>query len=62
MRLGTDHPFFPPLDGEQAGQMWPSVCTNLRAIDESFTGPGQAAATAKAVLGSNAVRLLNLRE
>ena len=44
--------------------MWLSVSTNLCAIDESFAGRDQAASTAAAgaVLGGNAVRLLNLKE
>ena len=62
MRLGTDHPFFPPLGGgERAKQMWQSVSANLSAIDESFAGRDQAA-SARAVLGGNAIRLLNLKE
>lgn len=55
--IGTDHPFFPPLDGKE-DETWLSVTTNYKAIDETLAGDADAI---KAVLGGNAVRILNLR-
>lgn len=52
---GTDHPFFPPLKDEDI--KWPSVTTNYKAIRDSF---GQDKDAVVAVLGGNAVRILNL--
>jgi hypothetical protein len=53
--IGTDHPFFPPLnEGEKE---WLSVTTNYKAIDETFEGEKEAVA---AVLGGNAARILKL--
>ncbi|CAG8256290.1 unnamed protein product [Penicillium salamii] len=52
---GTDHPFFPPLD--EGEKEWLSVTTNYKAIDENFDGEKEALT---AVLGGNAVRVLNL--
>lgn len=52
--FGTDHPFFPPLDGEK---QWPSVGTNVQAVKQALSN-GEAAAMA---MGGNAVRVLNLR-
>lgn len=54
--FGTDHPFFPPLEGEE-NQPWLSVTTNYKAINDSF---GLDRGMAEGVLGGNAVRLLNL--
>ncbi|RPB15948.1 2-amino-3-carboxymuconate-6-semialdehyde decarboxylase [Morchella conica CCBAS932] len=54
--FGTDHPFFPPLEGEE-DQPWLSVTTNYKAINDSF---GLERGIAEGVLGDNAVRLLNL--
>lgn len=52
---GTDHPFFPPLDGE--GSRWKSVDENLDAI-EGVYGWGE---TERAkVMGGNAVELFGL--
>ncbi|KAL2221760.1 hypothetical protein M432DRAFT_193264 [Thermoascus aurantiacus ATCC 26904] len=53
--FGTDHPFFPPLDGKEDGQ-WLSVTTNYKAINSSFNDEEVAA-----VLGGNAVRILDLK-
>ncbi|KAJ5101826.1 2-amino-3-carboxymuconate-6-semialdehyde decarboxylase [Penicillium alfredii] len=53
---GTDHPFFPPLGEEE--QEWPSVTTNYKAIHESFDDDRDAM---DAVLGGNAVRILDLK-
>jgi predicted TIM-barrel fold metal-dependent hydrolase len=52
--FGTDHPFFPPLEGE--GEKWVSVETNYEAI-KSALGSGSEA---KEGLGGNAIRVLNL--
>lgn len=51
MLFGTDHPFFPPLDGEGR---WKSVLENIRAI-EGVKGWGEAEKAA--VLGGNALEL-----
>lgn len=53
---GTDHPFFPPLDGKE-GEEWPSVTTNYQAIETAFDGDRDDVA---AVLGGNAARTLDL--
>jgi aminocarboxymuconate-semialdehyde decarboxylase len=50
--FGTDHPFFPPLEGESK---WPSVQTNVDAILK-----GLETSDAHRVLGTNAIELLNL--
>ncbi|KAF3908574.1 hypothetical protein ABW21_db0208577 [Orbilia brochopaga] len=64
--FGTDHPFFPPLEDEDAQgesvdgkkpEKWLSVTTNYKAIHDAF---GEDKAQAEAVLGGNAVRLLRL--
>lgn len=55
LMFGTDHPFFPPLD---ASDEWLSVGSNKAAIDSAFQGDD---ATAQAVLGGNAVRVLGLK-
>ena len=53
--LGTDHPFFPPLDkGERE---WQSVTLNSKAVKSAFSDDTEAAA---AVMGGNAVRILRL--
>jgi aminocarboxymuconate-semialdehyde decarboxylase len=49
--FGTDHPFFPPLSGEDK---WASVLENIRAIDE-VKGWGEAEKAA--VRGGNALEL-----
>ncbi|KAL1987410.1 hypothetical protein VTN96DRAFT_3792 [Rasamsonia emersonii] len=54
--FGTDHPFFPPLDGKE-DEPWLSVTTNFKAIEASF---GEDKDAVRAVLGGNAVRILNL--
>jgi hypothetical protein len=53
--LGTDHPFFPPLDGRD--EKWLSVSLNCDAISATF---GEDTDAAKAILGGNAVKILNL--
>ncbi|OJJ50992.1 hypothetical protein ASPZODRAFT_303785 [Penicilliopsis zonata CBS 506.65] len=55
--FGTDHPFFPPLDDKE-GEDWPSVTTNYKAINASFAGDADSIS---AVLGGNAVRILDLK-
>ncbi|KAH8696185.1 hypothetical protein BGW36DRAFT_298536 [Talaromyces proteolyticus] len=55
--FGTDHPFFPPLDEKEDGQ-WLSVSTNFKAIEKTLS-PNKDAV--RAVLGGNAVRILNLK-
>jgi predicted TIM-barrel fold metal-dependent hydrolase len=52
--FGTDHPFFPPLEGD--GDKWASVETNYEAINGAL-GSGSEA---KEALGGNAMRVLNL--
>ncbi|CZR57299.1 related to 2-amino-3-carboxylmuconate-6-semialdehyde decarboxylase [Phialocephala subalpina] len=53
--FGTDHPFFPPLEGEN--ETWASVETNYEAI---FGSLGSGTEESLAALGGNAVRVLNL--
>ncbi|KAE8444897.1 hypothetical protein EG329_014145 [Mollisiaceae sp. DMI_Dod_QoI] len=53
--FGTDHPFFPPLEGDN--EIWASVETNYKAI---FGALGSESKGASAALGGNAVRVLNL--
>lgn len=53
--FGTDHPFFPPLEGE--GEKWASVETNYVAIKGAL---GSGTEEAKGALGGNAIRVLNL--
>ncbi|KAJ9203955.1 hypothetical protein DTO164E3_2309 [Paecilomyces variotii] len=55
--FGTDHPFFPPLDGKEE-EPWLSVTTNYKAIDATLAGDTDSI---KAVLGGNAVRILDLK-
>jgi aminocarboxymuconate-semialdehyde decarboxylase len=52
--FGTDHPFFPPLDG---APLWESVQTNYTAVSDLM---GDSSDETKAVLGGNAVRILKL--
>lgn len=52
---GTDHPFFPPLDGE--GDRWKSVDENLDAIAGV---PGWGDEERTKVMGTNAVGLFDL--
>lgn len=53
-RLGTDHPFFPPLD--QAEGEWPSVTLNSKAVQSAFGDEQQSAA----IMGGNAMWILKL--
>jgi aminocarboxymuconate-semialdehyde decarboxylase len=52
--FGTDHPFFPPLEEEEK---WASVETNEKGIKGAL---GSDSKGARAALGGNAVRVLNL--
>jgi predicted TIM-barrel fold metal-dependent hydrolase len=54
--FGTDHPFFPPL--EEGETEWLSVRTNEKAVKGTFGDDGEE--TVGAVMGGNAVRVLNL--
>lgn len=54
--FGTDHPFFPPLD--EGAEEWVSVKTNIKAVEVALSGNDEALA---AVLGRNAIELLNLK-
>lgn len=54
--IGTDHPFFPPLDGKE-DDPWLSVTTNYKAIEGTL---GADEKGVRAVLGGNAIRILNL--
>ncbi|KZT57094.1 amidohydrolase 2 [Calocera cornea HHB12733] len=51
---GTDHPFFPPLKGEE---MWMSVTENLDAVENA---PGWSEGEKEGVRGGNAVELFGL--
>lgn len=53
---GTDHPFFPPLEGDSSAR-WPSVDENLDAIAGV---PGWGKQERDRVLGQNAVELFGL--
>ena len=58
LMFGTDHPFFPPLTTDEQGE-WESASMNFGAIGKAV---GEDSEQAKAILGSNAVRILNLKE
>jgi len=51
---GTDHPFFPPLKGEET---WRSVTENLDAVENA---PGWSETEKEGVRGGNAVRVFGL--
>jgi aminocarboxymuconate-semialdehyde decarboxylase len=53
--VGTDHPFFPPL--EEDAKEWHSVNANYGAISKAFSTDDKKA---QDVLGGNAVRILRL--
>jgi aminocarboxymuconate-semialdehyde decarboxylase len=50
--FGTDHPFFPPLDGEE---VWASVTSNKDAIERALDEDDK-----RKVMGGNAVMVLRL--
>ena len=54
--FGTDHPFFPPLD--ERAEEWASVKTNIQAVEMAASGNVEVLA---AILGRNAIQLLNLK-
>ncbi|KXT13442.1 hypothetical protein AC579_9902 [Pseudocercospora musae] len=54
--FGTDHPFFPPLEGED--DQWLSVTSNMAATQGAL---GEDTKTAQDIMGENAVRILRLR-
>jgi predicted TIM-barrel fold metal-dependent hydrolase len=54
--FGTDHPFFPPLDGDE--QQWLSVTSNAAAIRSAL---GTDSKTAADIMGDNAARVLRLQ-
>jgi predicted TIM-barrel fold metal-dependent hydrolase len=56
--FGTDHPFFPPLIGDEQGE-WESVSLNAGAVYKAL---GEGSEMAEAVMGGNAIRLLRLDE
>lgn len=58
LMFGTDHPFFPPITTNEQGQ-WESVSLNADAVANAV---GQESAEAKAIMGSNAIRILRLDE
>ncbi|KAK4123641.1 amidohydrolase-like protein [Parathielavia appendiculata] len=58
LMFGTDHPFFPPVEGDMEGE-WESVRLNVTAIE---TALGKGNQEAQMVLGGNAVRVLRLVE
>jgi aminocarboxymuconate-semialdehyde decarboxylase len=51
--FGTDHPFFPPLDGSVE---WPSMTVNLNAAKQLYKSREEY----NLVMGGNAARVLNL--
>lgn len=56
LMFGTDHPFFPPLTTDEQGE-WESVSMNADAVAKAV---GEGSAEAKAIMGSNAIRILGL--
>ena len=52
--FGTDHPFFPPLGGEEE---WASVKMNVEAVKGAF---GDDVKATEGILGRNAIELLRL--
>ncbi|KAI0408608.1 uracil-5-carboxylate decarboxylase [Xylaria palmicola] len=58
LMFGTDHPFFPPPGGDEQGE-WESMTWNREAVSKAL---GADSEDARAVMGGNAVRALNLHE
>ncbi|KAB5570303.1 hypothetical protein GE09DRAFT_1283440 [Coniochaeta sp. 2T2.1] len=56
LMFGTDHPFFPPLTGDEEGK-WESVTLNAEAVDKAV---GRGSEAARGIMGGNAVRVLRL--
>ncbi|OAA77703.1 uracil-5-carboxylate decarboxylase [Akanthomyces lecanii RCEF 1005] len=57
LMFGTDHPFFPPIEEDVQGP-WDSSRLNAQAVSKAV---GQGSSDAAAVMGLNAVRVLNLK-
>lgn len=58
LMFGTDHPFFPPVaDADEQGP-WESVTLNADAVARAV---GEGSDDAAAIMGLNAVRVLNLK-
>ena len=56
LMFGTDHPFFPPLTGDEQGE-WESVSLNAAAAQKAL---GEGTEKYHAVMGGNAVETLRL--
>ncbi|KAM0562244.1 hypothetical protein ACHAPJ_002690 [Fusarium lateritium] len=56
LMFGTDHPFFPPLTGDEQGE-WESVSLNAEAVARAV---GEGTGDFKDVMGMNAVKILRL--
>ncbi|KAK2064189.1 amidohydrolase [Colletotrichum caudatum] len=57
LMFGTDHPFFPPLTTDEQGE-WESVSMNADAVAAAV---GEGSDQAKAIMGGNAIKILNLK-
>jgi predicted TIM-barrel fold metal-dependent hydrolase len=58
LMFGTDHPFFPPIEGDVQGE-WDSSRLNAEAVDRAV---GAGSKEAAGVMGANAIRVLRLDE
>ncbi|KAI0458389.1 2-amino-3-carboxymuconate-6-semialdehyde decarboxylase [Xylaria acuta] len=58
LMFGTDHPFFPPLHSDEQGE-WESMTWNKEAVSKALGADSEGA---RAVMGGNAVDVLNLHE
>jgi len=58
LMFGTDHPFFPPVGGENENEEWESVGLNAKAVIEGVDGDDKVAA----IMGENAIKILRLDE
>ncbi|KAH8156326.1 hypothetical protein CIB48_g11922 [Xylaria polymorpha] len=58
LMFGTDHPFFPPLNSDEQGE-WESMTWNKEAVSKALGADSEGA---RAVMGGNAVKVLNLYE
>lgn len=57
LMFGTDHPFFPPIEEDDDGP-WDSSRLNAQAVSKAV---GEGSNDAAAIMGLNAVRVLNLK-